>query len=364
MLDSIHFARWLQTFENEKLEILIFPSTPNKFLNKKIDLLAKSGSELRLKVYDINYLFKILIFVLDKISGYFISSRILRRVILDFNPDVIHAIHLNTSGYITLNALTKIRFDKKLILTNWGSDIFWFQKFVSHKKKLKQLLPLATDYIAECNRDIELAKKFGFIGNTYPVVPNSGPIVLGDINLTKCSERRVVLIKGYSTFVGLAYKTLLSLLFSKKIRNYEIIVFSSDLITRIFALVISILLRKKIITYKKKSLTEVEMLYIFARSKVYIGLSKSDGISTSLLESISTGCFPLQSDTSCASEWIKNNLNGILLESFSPKYIASVLDSVLDNNCLLDHAMEMNRTIYLERISNKDLYDYRIRLYN
>ena len=123
-------------------------------------------------------------------------------------------------------------------------------------------------------------------------------------------------------------------------------------------------MRKKIITYKKKSLTEVEMLYIFARSKVYIGLSKSDGISTSLLESISTGCFPLQSDTSCASEWIKNNLNGILLESFSPKYIASVLDSVLDNNCLLDHAMEMNRTIYLERISNKDLYDYRIRLYN
>ncbi len=364
MLDSIHFARWLQTFENEKLDILLFPSTPNKFLNKKIDLLMKSSSDLQLKVYNINFLIKIMTFFLDKLSSHFVSSQILRRVILDFNPDVIHAIHLNTSGYITLSALKKIKFDKKLILTNWGSDIFWFQKSMYHKKKLKKLLPLATDYIAECNRDILLAKKFGFVGNTYPVVPNSGPIVLGDIHLTKCSERRVILIKGYSTFVGLAYKIMLSLLFSKKVSNYEIIVFSSDIITKTFAVVISILLRKKITTYKKKSLTEAQMLDIFSRSKVYIGLSQSDGISTSLLESISTGCFPLQSNTSCAGEWIKNNLNGILLDSFSPIYIASVLDSVLDNDYLLDNAMEINRAIYLERISNRDLYNYRIRLYN
>jgi hypothetical protein len=39
-------------------------------------------------------------------------------------------------------------------------------------------------------------------------------------------------------------------------------------------------------------------------SRIYIGCSISDGISTSFLEALTKGVYPIQTNTSCAGEWI------------------------------------------------------------
>jgi glycosyltransferase involved in cell wall biosynthesis len=54
---------------------------------------------------------------------------------------------------------------------------------------------------------------------------------------------------------------------------------------------------------KKGALSHEQMLNLFSRSAVYVGLSESDGISTSLLEAMAMGAVPVQTSTACCDEW-------------------------------------------------------------
>ena len=47
---------------------------------------------------------------------------------------------------------------------------------------------------------------------------------------------------------------------------------------------------------------------------MYIGASKSDGISTSFLEALCLGAYPIQTNTSCANEWINLGFFGSIIE--------------------------------------------------
>jgi glycosyltransferase involved in cell wall biosynthesis len=52
----------------------------------------------------------------------------------------------------------------------------------------------------------------------------------------------------------------------------------------------------------------------FANSRVFIGASRSDGISTSFLEALVLGAYPIQTNTSCANEWVEKGFNAHLIE--------------------------------------------------
>ena len=53
----------------------------------------------------------------------------------------------------------------------------------------------------------------------------------------------------------------------------------------------------------KGALSHQKMLEVFAQSKIYVGLSESDGISTSMLEAMAMGAIPVQTSTACCDEW-------------------------------------------------------------
>ena len=48
-----------------------------------------------------------------------------------------------------------------------------------------------------------------------------------------------------------------------------------------------------------------EIMWNFGQSRIYLGISISDAISTSVLESMAMGCFPIQTNTSCCEEWFE-----------------------------------------------------------
>jgi glycosyltransferase involved in cell wall biosynthesis len=52
----------------------------------------------------------------------------------------------------------------------------------------------------------------------------------------------------------------------------------------------------------------------FANSRIYIGASRSDGISTSFLEALILGAYPVQTDTSCANELVQKGFHAHLVE--------------------------------------------------
>jgi glycosyltransferase involved in cell wall biosynthesis len=98
-----------------------------------------------------------------------------------------------------------------------------------------------------------------------------------------------------------------------------------------------------ITVHKKGSLAHQEVLGIFAKSRIYIGLSMSDGISTSLLEAMSMGAFPIQTNTSCADEWVVDGMTGILIREINSETVSNAMLKALIDNELIDGALAANQ---------------------
>jgi glycosyltransferase involved in cell wall biosynthesis len=91
--------------------------------------------------------------------------------------------------------------------------------------------------------------------------------------------------------------------------------------------------------------THKEMQELFHTARVSIGLSVSDGLPASFVESIYAGCFPIQSENSAIREFIKNGENGFLLDPWDIAGIERALKMSLTDDDLVDKASEINRIV-------------------
>ena len=94
-----------------------------------------------------------------------------------------------------------------------------------------------------------------------------------------------------------------------------------------------------------------EMLTIFSKARVYLGLSISDGIATSALEAMAYGAFPLQTSTSCIDEWIKCGITGHIIDLKNLERSAEFLIKVMHDDDLVNRAFNLNFNIIKEKAS-------------
>jgi L-malate glycosyltransferase len=93
-----------------------------------------------------------------------------------------------------------------------------------------------------------------------------------------------------------------------------------------------------------------EMLSTLRSSQIYVSLSRSDGTSTSLLEALACGLFPVLSDIPQNREWIDPRLgNGILVPLDQPHALAEALRTAIADCGLRLRAAEVNRRLAVER---------------
>ena len=348
MVDSIHVARWISQFNPTEVKFILFPSGPNRRVHPKIlELIAKGKvHDNQIEIVPFGGNLSLPLWALDRFFSDRIRGLLLRSLLKKASPDYIHALEFQHAGYVTLRALKDLSIKTPLIATNYGSDIYWFQRFPKHKERIKALLSRANLYSAECQRDYLLAKNLGFIGAELPLGPNAGGVELIEANRTlkRPSERKTIAIKGYHGWVGRALVALDAVEFLKdELRGYEIVVYSANFKV---AQRVSQLRRKSglnITAHNKGSLTHEGVLNIFEKSRIYVGLSMSDGISTSLLEAMSTGTFPIQTSTSCADEWIEDGTSGILIRDVTPESVSAAILRALKNNGLVDGALAVNQ---------------------
>ena len=309
MADSVHLARWLSQFVNQPIDVILFPSSPHRRIHPLLKGLMHSASNqmtVTLKPAAMRWLALPFSF-LDIPFRNALRSRLLRSLINQTSFDLIHVLEIQHAGYLLLG--TKLTTTlPKVFVTNWGSDIYWFEQFPEHKAKIIQLLQIASHYSAECQRDIEIVGRLGYTGATMPVIPNSGGINLQEIpkHLPPPSQRKKIMIKGYTGFVGRALLSIKACeLVAEHLRDYEVVIYSASFKARIRALKLRHI-HKVQVTIVKKRTPHHRMIQLFSEARIYIGISLSDGISTSLLEAMAVGCYPIQTDTSCASEWLPN----------------------------------------------------------
>lgn len=366
MADSVHLARWLSQFSSSPIDFVVFPSSPHRHIHTLLKELATSTSNQMTVTLQPSSMrtFALPLSVLDIPFRNFFRSRLLRRLIQTNTFDLIHVLELQHAGYLLLDTkLTNTL--PKVFITNWGSDIYWFEQFTKHKERIIQLLKLASYYSAECQRDIDIVRRLGYTGITMPVIPNSGGINLDEIpkDSLPASQRKKIMIKGYTGFVGQAIIALKACeLAADHLTDYEVIIYSASLKTRLRAMKLRHI-HKVHVTILKKRTQHNEMLRYFSESRIYIGISLSDGISTSLLEAMATGCYPIQTSTSCCDEWITNQTTGTIVINLNPALISKNIQDALVNDQLVDLAAILNKMRSAEAIDSKKIGSVAKRFY-
>jgi glycosyltransferase involved in cell wall biosynthesis len=364
MVDSIHVARWIAQFEPAEVEFTLFPSTPNRRVHSMIkDMMAKNGN---IKIVPVGGKLSIPLWGMDLVFSDYVRGLLLRRILKRDQPDYVHALELQHGGYITSRALEDVSISTTFIATNYGSDIYWFQQFPKHLAKIKKLLARADRYSAECHRDVELAKKYGFTGEVMPVFPNAGGFTEEQLirPLTPTAERKVIAIKGYEGWVGrasVAVEALYSL--TNELAEYKIIFYSCNAKT---IRLVKKLKRKtglNIEWHGKGELAHTEMLDLFASARIYVGISLSDGISTSLLEAIAMGAFPIQTNTACVDEWFEHQTSGLVIDVLEPLEVASLIPQGLELAAGQENDFDLTGTRLRARTAQEGLGSYRKKFY-
>jgi glycosyltransferase involved in cell wall biosynthesis len=358
MVDSIHVARWLELFRKTKYDFTIISSSPNRRIHPRLDALAKSNqsSGATYKIHPFSRWLSVPAWLIDRILQDRIRGWLICRTIRSLHPDFVHAMELQNAGYATSVAFENLTPENRppLLVTNYGSDIYWFERFENHRERLSKLLGLVDAYSAECSRDRALAENLGLRAKTVQIFPNSGglePDALADLSDQNINKKSLA-IKGYENQFGRALLALAALEeVADLARPYEIVLFSCNRKTKIEARRLAKRANLKITCHGKNRLAHGEVLDLLRNSVLYLGLSGSDGISTSMLEAMSQGAVPLQSGTACANEWIKTGETGFILNLANQASIGQALKFTLENADFREQARARN----LETIKTKYL---------
>lgn len=323
MLDSIHLTRWLSQFEDQSIIFTIYPSTKFRSVHPDLSRLVKSNKNYRFSQKRFVKLFGYKEYFFNKflarISKRFSSENRLARLIKKHNFEYIHALEIQGAGYLLLNSrFEKSNESQKIIVTNWGSDIFYFEKNLVDKAKIQKILSIADYYSAECHRDYELALKNGFIGKFLPINPNAGGFKesVFQKNSKTSNNRNQIIAKCYGGEFGLGKLIIDAMDDYLNINKTNSVFFYSvtpDLEPMIESLIVKFPKRVSFATVRNK-INSSDMHEIFANSRVYIGASRSDGISTSFLEALVLGAYPIQTNTSCGNEWVEKGFHAQLIQ--------------------------------------------------
>jgi glycosyltransferase involved in cell wall biosynthesis len=85
-----------------------------------------------------------------------------------------------------------------------------------------------------------------------------------------------------------------------------------------------------------------EFLKHFKETRIYIGLSETDGLSTSMVESMEYGAFPIQSENSAANSFIEHGTSGFIVDPWDLPAITQAIKIAIAENDLVDKAAVLN----------------------
>jgi hypothetical protein len=376
--DSIHTTRWINQIIDQDHELYLFPNQNRQQLSNALKTnvrIVNANICSYLKYYATKAVNRIMYkneYIEKNIHLYNIfRAKQIYQFIQKEKPDIIHSLEIQNSSYLTLFVKQKYYQNKpfpKWIVTNWGSDIYLFARLSNHKDKIQQVLAECDYYSCECQRDIKLAHDLGLQGKVLPVFPNTGGFNLEVVSKLRqdglTSQRKIIMLKGYQNWAGRALFGLRALERCADILDgYEIYVYSAR--TEDIQIAIELFIHSTGIPITSIPLgsSHETLLELHGKSRISIGLSISDGISTSLLEAMVMGSFPIQSCTACANEWFVDGETGLLVPPEDVEIIEVAIRKALTDDQLVDNAAKQNYKLAKNRLDSENLKQKTIQFY-
>jgi len=365
MAESVHTARWISQIGDRGWDIHLFPSIDYGFIHSDLRNVTvhhslygmKKNCDRTVKLRGLPVISEDIALLgrggLARIFPHYRALQ-LRRLMKSLRVDVIHSMEIQAAGYLTLEVRKQFAGPfPPWIVTNWGSDIHLFGRLAEHTNKVKAVLSECDYYSCECQRDVHLARQMGLKGEVLAVLPSAGGHDLARVAQFKqpglTSERRLILLKGYQGWAGRALVGLRAIALSaNELRGYRVAIYLASPEVKIAAELVSQSTGVPIDLIPLCS--HDDMLRLYGRARVYIGLSISDAASTSLLEAMVMGTFPIQSCTACADEWIVDGESGFVVPPEDPETVAVAIRRALSDDALVDRAAELNDQVARQRI--------------
>lgn len=374
MPDSVHVARWIEANLANPFEILVFASSPLRKTHPKLAsyISTSHGQKLIVRRHRLSFFTAIPLWILDrprffagKVRGFLIG-----RAIASFEPHIVHVMESQNGGYPTRFAMEHFgsRPRPKVLLTLFGSDLYWFSRQPLHRRLLRELMKQVDFLQPECERDSNLARELGFTGNVLPLLPVAGglhsSLVLSLNEVHNVSQRKTIAVKGYGGTWGLAREALLGLRnIAGQLDGFKIELFSSSRQVKRFAVNLFKPTNVEVIAHPKFDLSHSEMLALFKRSIAYLGFSRSDGLPASMLEAMSQGAFPVQTESACINGWFRDGMTGLKVETLSARNFESKLVNFIGDADFLESAAAENRNTILEKYSDSTISNRASKLY-
>jgi hypothetical protein len=289
------------------------------------------------------------------------------RVIQRIEPDIVHTLETQAAGYLTMEARKQFgtALFPKWILTPWGSDLNLFGRLQSHRDRVREVLRNIDFYCPKSDRDIRLAREHGFEGCVLPVIPGNGGV---DVDGARRywqgppSGRKLIMLKGYQNWAGRALFGLRALrLVRDGLQGFTIAIHAAREDVRIAAELFS--QDTGIPTKIIPECPHDEMLALYGQARLSMGISITDGVPNSMLEAMICGAFPIESEGSCAAEWIEHGKTGMIVAPEDPVLIAEALRIALKDDGLVDRAAEINTAVARQRIDASVIGPKAIQMY-
>ena len=363
-MPSVHVIRWIENLKDTSYELYWFDVLGRGKLETLNAVHQYTDWEKR-KIATVKgeyFLSKKAPRIYEKIVPFLevTANEALEKIILEIQPDVIHSFEMQSCSYPILKTMQKYPHIPWLY-SCWGNDLYYYQQFSTHLKKIKQVLQRVDFLHTDCTRDLVLARQLGFSGTHVGVIPGGAGYNLSLLDEFKqpICHRKIILAKGYEHQFGRGLTIVKALhLIQNEIQDYEVVIFGAHPI-----IVNYVKLNKLSFNcFETHELSHQELMALMGKSLLYIGNSISDGMPNTLLEAIVMGVFPIQSNPGgVTQEMVNHGVNGCLIENQeSIDEIRQLIKLAITNPMLIENARKINEILAQERL-NYDINKKKVR---
>jgi glycosyltransferase involved in cell wall biosynthesis len=275
------------------------------------------------------------------------AARGLRAVIERVQPDLVHALRIPYEGMLAADASTGL----PLIVSVWGNDFTLHASATPLMRHYTRWTLSAADALhADCQRDIRLAREFGFsAGKPSLVTPGNGGVRTDIFFPPDAPVQAPIVInpRGLRAYVrnDIFFKAIPLVLEKQPAARFLCAAMAGE--PRAARWVRDLHIEHAVELLP--ALPYEQMGGLLRRAQVVLSPSVHDGTPNSLLEAMACGCFPVAGDLESIREWITPGANGLLADPTDERALADAILVGLENKDLRDQAAGLNKELILAR---------------